>query len=55
MREMTGETMATYRWTSRDLELLPENGKLYEIVDGELSPQLPGFLCQVRQIFANIV
>ena len=24
------------RWTSRDLELLPDNGKRYEIVDGEL-------------------
>ena len=28
--------MTTYRWTSRDLEVLPDNGKLYEIVDGEL-------------------
>jgi Uma2 family endonuclease len=24
------------RWTSRDLELLPDDGKRYEIVDGEL-------------------
>jgi Uma2 family endonuclease len=24
------------RWTSRDLELLPDDGKSYEIVDGEL-------------------
>jgi Uma2 family endonuclease len=28
--------MATYRWTSRDLETLPENGKRYEIIAGEL-------------------
>ena len=28
--------MKTLRWTSQDLELLPENGKRYEIVDGEL-------------------
>jgi Uma2 family endonuclease len=28
--------MKTLRWTSHDLELLPDNGKLYEIVDGEL-------------------
>jgi len=28
--------MATYRWTSRDLEVLPDDGKRYEIVDGEL-------------------
>lgn len=24
------------RWTSADLEALPENGKRYEIIDGEL-------------------
>ncbi len=28
--------MATLRWTSKDLEMLPDNGKRYEIVDGEL-------------------
>ncbi len=28
--------MTTYRWTSRDLEVLPDDGKRYEIVDGEL-------------------
>src|SRR5437660_5771998 len=28
--------MATIRWTSKDLELLPDDGKRYEIVDGEL-------------------
>src|SRR5439155_27245242 len=28
--------MTTLRWTSRDLEVFPDNGKLYEIVDGEL-------------------
>ena len=37
---MAGETakdaQANLRWTSRDLELFPDNGKRYEIVDGEL-------------------
>ncbi len=28
--------MATMRWTSHDLDLLPDDGKRYEIVDGEL-------------------
>ena len=28
--------MTSLRWTSRDLEILPDNGKRYEIVDGEL-------------------
>jgi len=28
--------MKTLRWTSQDLELLPDNGNQYEIVDGEL-------------------
>lgn len=28
--------MKSLRWTSRDLEVLPENGKRYEIVDGDL-------------------
>jgi len=28
--------MKTLHWTSRDLELLPEDGSRYEIVDGEL-------------------
>ena len=27
---------ATLRWTSRDLEALPDDGKRYEIIDGEL-------------------
>jgi Uma2 family endonuclease len=32
-----GEVMdAALRWTSADLEVLPENGKRYEIIDGEL-------------------
>ena len=26
----------TLRWTSADLEVLPDNGKHYEIIDGEL-------------------
>src|SRR6266550_5334980 len=32
----TRETMRTRRWTSQDLELLPDDGNRYEIVDGEL-------------------
>ena len=28
--------MSTYQWTSRDLETLPDNGKLYEVIEGEL-------------------
>ncbi len=28
--------MTSLRWTSQDLELLPNNGKRYEVVDGEL-------------------
>jgi Uma2 family endonuclease len=28
--------MASLRWTSKDLDLLPDDGKRYEIVDGEL-------------------
>ena len=29
-------TMKTLRWTLRDLELLPDDDKRYEIIDGEL-------------------
>jgi Uma2 family endonuclease len=32
----TGADMASLRWTSKDLEALPDDGKRYEIVDGEL-------------------
>ncbi len=28
--------MAALRWTSRDLEMLPDDGNRYEVVDGEL-------------------
>ena len=28
--------MKSLAWTSRDLEMMPDDGKLYEIVDGEL-------------------
>ncbi|MCI0523924.1 MAG: Uma2 family endonuclease [Acidobacteria bacterium] len=31
----------TMRWTSADLELLPDNGKRYEIIDGELYVSKP--------------
>ncbi len=31
-----GEKTTTLRWTSRDLELLPDDGSRYEIIDGEL-------------------
>ena len=30
--------MRTLHWTSRDLELLPDDGSRYEIIDGELYP-----------------
>jgi Uma2 family endonuclease len=33
---MAGKAMATLPWTSQDLEMLPDNGKHYEIIDGEL-------------------
>jgi Uma2 family endonuclease len=36
IKDTSGEAMTTLRWTSHDLELLPDNGKRYEIVDGEL-------------------
>lgn len=28
--------MTTFRWTSRDLDALPDDGRRYEIIDGEL-------------------
>src|SRR5437667_3143098 len=34
--EAERETMKTVHWTSNDLELLPDDGNRYEIVDGEL-------------------
>jgi Uma2 family endonuclease len=34
--EAEKEPMKTLRWTVHDLELLPEDGNRYEIVDGEL-------------------
>jgi len=34
--ESTGTEMTSLRWTSRDLEAFPDDGKRYEIVDGEL-------------------
>lgn len=33
---MTQPATEAFRWTTRDLELLPENGDRYEIIDGEL-------------------
>ncbi len=47
--------MKTLRWNSRDLEMLPDDGKRYEIIDGELyvSKQLHWqhqFVC--GQVFA---
>lgn len=32
----TGTGMNTIRWTSQDLQALPEDGKRYEIIDGKL-------------------
>ncbi len=36
MKEAERETMETLRWTIRDLELLPDDGSQYEIINGEL-------------------
>ena len=36
MTRGTDEDMASLRWTSKDLESLPDDGKRYEIIDGEL-------------------
>ncbi|MDY6803440.1 MAG: Uma2 family endonuclease [Cyanobacteriota bacterium] len=33
---MTQTTSEKLRWTTGDLELLPDNGNIYEIIDGEL-------------------
>ncbi len=33
--------MKTLRWSSRDLELFPDDGKRYEIIDGELYVSRP--------------
>jgi len=33
---MTQPTTESFRWTTRDLELLPNNGDQYEIIDGKL-------------------
>lgn len=33
---MNQQTTEKVRWTSRDLELFPDDGKRYEIIDGEL-------------------
>ena len=33
---MTQLTTEPFRWTTSDLELLPDNGDRYEIIDGEL-------------------
>ena len=35
-KEITEEEMRNLPWTSRDLEMMPDDGKRYEIVDGEL-------------------
>src|SRR5579864_4504359 len=33
---MTGKGMKSLIWTSRDIEMMPDDGKRYEVVDGEL-------------------
>ncbi len=33
---MSQPILETVRWTTSDLELLPDNGNRYEIIDGEL-------------------
>jgi len=48
---------AALRWTSADLEVMPDNGKRYEIIDGELYvSKSPTFHHQFAcgQIFANL-
>ena len=35
-QQKSGEEMAILRWTSKDLERLPDDGQRYEIVGGEL-------------------
>src|SRR6266550_5818035 len=35
-QKQRAKNMKTLRWNSRDLEAMPEDGKRYEIVDGEL-------------------
>jgi hypothetical protein len=44
--ESTGTEMTSLRWTSRDLEAFPDDGKRYEI---------PGFACQVSLLFAGVI
>jgi Uma2 family endonuclease len=36
IRPEAAEVIPELRWTSADLEVLPDNGKRYEIIDGEL-------------------
>jgi Uma2 family endonuclease len=36
MKKAEKATMETLRWTLRDVELLPDDGSRYEIIDGEL-------------------
>ena len=58
-----GETMPTYNWTSRDLETMPDNGKLMALQQTGIvyendilqSPYLPGFRYQAREVFADIL
>ena len=38
----------TLRWTSADLEVLPDDGKRYEIIDGEL------YVSPSRDIITNM-
>lgn len=46
--------MSTYKWTSRDLETMPDDGKRYEIIEGELYvSRQPHFNHQT--VCANIV
>jgi hypothetical protein len=46
--------MSSLSWNSRDLELLPDDGKRYES-DLLQSPLLPGFSCPIDQLFDEIM
>ncbi|HEY6402663.1 MAG TPA: hypothetical protein VI479_14700 [Blastocatellia bacterium] len=56
------EPVSDLLFTTDDLMAMPDDGKLYEIIEGELyvhedeltSPLLPGFSCKVSTLFMQI-
>lgn len=36
IKEISAEAMTSWHWTSQDLEILPDDGNRYEIIDGDL-------------------